>query len=304
MPEQTDNRLHWEKLPILGNNPVFCFEAGRMWRRGRLVWLVLIALGVGVLGWAVHLTALPALEELPPLLWRSRLWWMATEALPPTAPLEDWPGFFTGRLGAGWASTGMYLVMATLLLPLHATARYVLPALVALSVATDRAAGRLDPLVLTRLGAHDILLGKLMALGGPICLLLVLVAGATGPLAHLAGTPSPMVLLPTVTALAGMFVGALLAIRVALSVRHPGSAACISVFAAGIVLPIVATGIAHTVDVYALRLFLRLAMLLRVAVDPWTAHWLVIGTIHVAVFAVAFAGLWFSTKRALVRAVE
>ncbi|MGD8239951.1 MAG: hypothetical protein PVH68_15450 [Armatimonadota bacterium] len=296
--------LRWERVPILGSNPVFCFEARRLWRRGRVVWLVLVVLGVGLLGWAVHLTALPPLEELLPLGSSSRLWWIATEALPPTAPLEDWPRFLVGRLGPGWGSTGTYLLMATLLLPLQAAARYVLPALAALSVTADRAAGRLAPVVLTRLRARDILLGKLMALGGPICLLLVLVGGLTGPLAHMAGAPSPMVVLPTATALAGMFVGALLGIRVALSVRHPGSAACVSVFAAGIVLPIVSSVIAHTVDVYALRLFLRFTMLLGVAVDRWTAYLMVIGTIQVAVCAVAFAGLWFSTKRALARAAE
>jgi hypothetical protein len=296
--------MRWEQVPILGNNPVFCFEARSIWRRDRAAWLVLIVLGVGLLGWAFHLVALPPLGGLQSLQNRSRLWSAAAEAFPPAAPLQHWPGFLLGRASLNWQHAGGYLLMATLLSSLCAAVRYVVPALAALSLAGDRAAGRLARLLAGRLRPGDILLGKMLALAGPICLLLVLVVGTTGPLALMGGTPLPMVSLPASTALAALFVGTLLGLRVGLSVRRPAAAAGVSILAAGIVLPIVSSWIAHTVDLPILRLLLRLETSMPAPVDPWRAHWAVIGLTNLAVHGLAFAALWFSTKRAIARAAE
>ncbi len=70
MPEHTENRLRWERVPILGSNPVFCFDARRLWTRRTLLVLFLVTLAIAVVAPALGLVS-RSRRESTPLNWFS-----------------------------------------------------------------------------------------------------------------------------------------------------------------------------------------------------------------------------------------
>ncbi len=263
--------LRWERVPILGNNPVFCFEdsarrptrcsrssllrrppaprrahlhrfrvahramancfeARRLWTRRTLLVLVLVTLAIAVVAPALGLVSRYVLRHPPgPMFLRfaSRL---ALVAFPPRVhAVELVLGeviLFTPH--AAYVLTSVLAWLAIL------GGRYFLPALAALSVAGDRASGRLGRLLGSGMALRQIMLGKLLALVVPRCTLMLCGTAVLGPMLIKEGTHDLPLILWGLLDTAALFLGSIIGLWVGHATRKPAVAAGMSVFCAGV----------------------------------------------------------------------
>ncbi|MFQ5811297.1 MAG: hypothetical protein ACE5JM_16895, partial [Armatimonadota bacterium] len=177
--------------------------------------------------------------------------------------------------------------------------QYFVPTLTAISLAGDRAGGRLGPLLASRMPLNAILIGKLMAPALPFGLLLLGGAILLGPPAVIGGAISAeTVLYVVVLALPWLFVTGMVGLRVGASARHTTAAVGGSLVIVLLVLP----------GLHGTMYYLVLLQLLRPVIEAsrtQQAWWqLAAVATHVVFSGLIFAALWFSTKRALARAAE
>ncbi|MGD8239950.1 MAG: hypothetical protein PVH68_15445 [Armatimonadota bacterium] len=294
--------MRWERVPILGKNPVFCFEVRWLWRRGP----VIAALGLLTLHttfgfWWFQATIAsvfgPASDWFG--MWGdvwTKLAWLTCDPPPPRL-FEDFPGHDVSVLGSDHLHRA-YVAMLWLSFLAKGTARFCVPGIAAASTATDHMGRRLEPLVASRMTLGEILLGKAAALILIFAPLPFLVIVPVGPLARV----SPLcVLLPVLTVLElllALSAGALIGVRVGLSPRGGLPAAIAgSIVVAAVALPIAAGGLGTILALLLLQLCGRLG----VAGIP---GWLSMAAAQVAIYAVAVAFFWITAGHALDRVAE
>ncbi len=296
MPEQTDNRLRWERVPILGNNPVFCFEARRVWTRRTVLVLFLLVIGIGFVGWAARKALWEGWQSGSGVVVRSLLTLLGG-ALPPRVPRIDHLVEPSSSGPLLWHLDTPHVLWQTLEWTVLVAGTYVVPALVALSFAGDRAAGRLEPLLASRVSLRGILIGKLMAPVLPFVVLLL--AGAvvcTFPSVNNAiGRPGPTLWRVVFDALR-LLVAALIGLRVGASARRPSVAVGVSLLLVLVGVPLLWQGIA-AVAVLPLRQAISSPL-----GPPWFGMY--ISSLTVAVYVLILAVLWLTTERALARIAE
>ncbi|MFQ5811298.1 MAG: hypothetical protein ACE5JM_16900 [Armatimonadota bacterium] len=299
MPERTTNRLRWERVPILGSNPVFCFEARRLWTR-RTAWgLVLLVIGIGLASWAVYFALRGAMTggSFPPVVQAlmKLLGGVLPPSVPPLASLLQRPA---SSGPTWWGYQGPFLLLFAARWVVIVAGKYLVPSLTALSLAGDRAAGRLQPVLVSRMSPEQVLMGKLMAPVLPFLVVLLASAAALGPLSIGDRGPGAGYVAALIAA-AGfeLLVAGMVGLRVGASARQPMVAVGISLLIVLVVLP----------ALWAYVLSFGLVWLERILVSstaPPGLSWVPQVGSAAALYGLIFAALWFSTKHALARVDE
>lgn len=284
--------LDWERVPIIGRNAVFCFEARRLWRRRTVLVLVVVVLGLGAAGWALRWLLRTAIAPPPG---GSSVGWLMTfyaafvlgQGLPvPWAPAVGEPSRWLQ--GAGWVAMVLYWLGLL-------GARWFVPALAALSLASDRAGQRLEPLLASGLSLREVLIGKLMAPAVPFLGMALGTAAVSAHIALEAAWPAYLAVLWPLNIILGIFAGAMVGLRVGASARQPTVALAISILITGVVLP---------VAMYLAGGIVAGLLAGRMSVRPGLLVAIVFSAVRSALLGIIFAALWFSTKRALARVAE
>jgi len=294
--------MPWDRVPIFGRNPVFCFEARRMWRWRVVLLLGLLAAVLVVGAFGVRY----AIASDYGLMWDwLGPWWGAWDALewgmnqpslertyPDVAERRGVLGFLRGPVVA------TYLCVVGIAFFIRAVSRYLLPALAAASTAGDRMAGRLEPLVASRMSLREILLGKAGALAAPFAVLPIVAAPPVVAIALFSPSSGLAALCGLVELCLGLLLGPLVGIRLGLCPRRePAVATAASVAMAGIGVPVALGGVGLALAWVVLR-GLRF---LGVAVAP---HVLFLSAANVLVHGLAVAFFWTSARHALLRITE
>jgi len=305
MPDQTANRIRWDTIPILGKNPVFCFEARRLWTRRTILIIVAVAVASAIAGLVLD-SLLRGLAVGSSSFGSTRTLRTALRAaLPPAPPVQTLYYVMGSRQidGAWFLSTG-YLFTWVLIWPVAVAMRYVIPALAASAVTSDRAQRRLGPLLVTQMSPGSILFGKLAALIAPVCIYVVTAGVASAPLSLKDGVPASVMVLWPVFTVVGLFPAALIGLRVGAQTRHPATAVGLSILLAGVVLPLVARFVTAAIS----RATVGDPFAASNQGDAAAAFWLksyVVGALTaLALYGLISAPLWYSAKRALARAAE
>jgi len=296
--------LRWERVPILGNNPVFCFEARRLWSRRTLILLPLVMFGVI----AVHcILSFARFAAMPPFVPRS-----ATRAVlsrvhgvfPVVTAVHEAVGAEPAHEPWHWMMCTPYVGVTGVSVCVIIVARYLLSALAAASLASDRADGRLQQVLASRISARDILLGKLMALAAPACLLPVGAAVTLGPLGIAEGMPASLAVLSLVAILAEICVTIMAGIWSGARIRPPPLAVGLALLLSGVVLPVALTSLPGVLTSLVLEPeYVPTARGLVAAPPGMAVHLLTAGWL-IGLCGLLFTALWLSTKRALARAAE
>lgn len=293
--------LRWERVPILGNNPVFCFEARRLWRPRTIVVISILALTILAGGWKLP----PAISSVLGArgewfgLW-GRMWTLLTgpmASLQPRPLLEDLVAAGARPLDGHYLRSA-YLLTLWLSFLVKAGARYLVPALAAASMATDRITGRLQPLLVSRMSPGEILLGKAIALAAPFAVLALLVVV---PLTCLAVANAAFVVLGAsliAELVLGLTVGALVGLRVGLSPRRePAVAMAASIAIAGIAVPTAVGGLGLLLGWLLFKVTTGLGV-------SRTLGWLDLAAARAVVQGAALVLFWVSAQHALQRVTE
>ena len=287
--------MRWERVPILGSNPVFCYEARRLWTRRTLLVLFLVTLAIAVVAPALGLVSRYVLRHPPgPMFLRfgSRL---ALVAFPPRVHAVE---LVLGEVIL-FTPHAPYVLMSGLDWLAVLGGRYFLPALAALWVASDRASGRLGRLLASGMRPRQIMLGKLLALVAPPCTLMLCGTAVLGPMLIKEGTHDLPLLLWGLLDTGALLLGSIIGLWVGHMTRKPAVAAGISVLCAGVLLPMCRLSIGGTV---------ALALHDMGAPSGPGGVELVSEPVRIAsdsaLQALIFAGVWFAAKCALTEGAE
>lgn len=296
--------LRWERVPILGNNPVFCYEARRLWSRRTLILLPLVMFGVI----AVHtILSLARFAAVPPVVPRSGARAVLARVrgvLPVGTAVHEAVGGEPSHEPWQWMQCTPYVAVTGLSLCVIMVARYLLSALAAASLAGDRVDGRLQQVLASRISARDILLGKLMALAAPACLLPVGAAVTLGVLGVVEGMPASLAFLALVAIVAEICVTIMAGIWSGAHVRPPALAVGLALLLGGVVLPVALTWLPGMLTSLVLEPeYVPTARGLVAAPPGMAVHLLTAGWL-IGLCGLLFAALWLGARRALARAAE
>ncbi len=287
--EQRADRLGWERVPVLGRNSVFCFEARRMWPGWMIGVLLFVAPPVALVDYVAYHGTLLAINRIDP---DSRVWptfWLLQAGLPPELPRPAVFAYEASLWTGHWRAILAVIIRIAEWLVLVA-ARYVLPAHAAMSLVADRREGRLAAALTSGASVRQLLVGRLGALAMPFCVVRLVCAVSMEPLAMAAGAHPGLHVVWAIGVLTQLLAASTLGLLVGVLTRRRAVAGVVSVLIAGVGLPIVVGRLAS------------IAANSLGGTSEAVALWLTVCS--AAAYAVTFVVVWHAAKGALTRAAQ